>query len=87
MYAVASHGLLNGAACERLAGGLFKEVVITDSIPLPAHKNFQQLTVLSVADLLGETIKRMHAGSSVELAANGNVAVSGKRRARARLCE
>ena len=66
MYAVASHALFSGAASERLGGGLFKEVIVTNSIPVPPHKRFPQLTVLSVADLLGEAVKRMAAGLSVE---------------------
>ena len=49
-----------------VGGGLFKEVIVTNSIPVPPQKHFSQLTVLSVADLLGEAIKRMAAGLSVE---------------------
>jgi ribose-phosphate pyrophosphokinase len=65
VYACASHALLSGPACERLGGGLFTEVVVTNSIPLPAAKLFPQLTVLSVAELLGETISRVYRETSV----------------------
>jgi len=65
VYAVASHALLSGPACERLASGLFREVVVTNSIPLPPSKQFKQLTVLSVAELLGETISRVYSETSV----------------------
>ena len=40
-------------------------MVITDSVPLPAAKRIPQLTVLSVAPLIGEAIKRIHRGESV----------------------
>ena len=83
VYAVASHALFSGPACARLAGGLFKEVIVTDSIPIPEHKRFPQLTVLSVAELLGETVKRMAVGSSVELVVNGE-ATRRQRAARAK---
>jgi len=65
VYACASHALLSGPACERLGGGLFKEVVVTNSIPLPKEKLFPQLTVLSVAQLLGETCSRVYRETSV----------------------
>ena len=52
-------------AVERLSSGLFQEVIITNTIPLPEHLLFPQLTVLSVANLLGETIWRVHDDSSV----------------------
>ena len=41
------------------------EVVITDSIPLPPAKRLAKITVLSVAPLIGEAIKRIHRGESV----------------------
>jgi hypothetical protein len=38
---------------------------VTDSIPLPAAKRLPKITVLSVAPLIGEAIKRIHRGESV----------------------
>lgn len=52
-------------AIERLSSGLFQEVIITNTIPVLEQKSFPQLTVLSVANLLGETIWRVHDDSSV----------------------
>jgi ribose-phosphate pyrophosphokinase len=66
VYAVASHALFSGPAVDRLKGGLFKEVVVTNSIPLPLSKQFDRLTVLSVAALLGETIRLVQSEMSVE---------------------
>jgi phosphoribosylpyrophosphate synthetase len=52
-------------AIERLSGGLFHEVIVTNTIPVKQQNYFPQLTVLSVANLLGETIWRVYDDSSV----------------------
>nr|CAB3448707.1 unnamed protein product [Digitaria exilis] len=57
--------LENPPAIERLSSGLFQEVIITNTIPLKEEKSFPQLTILSVANLLGETIWRVHDDCSV----------------------
>jgi ribose-phosphate pyrophosphokinase len=44
---------------------LFEEVVVTNSIPLPPDRHFPQLRVLSIANMLGEAIWRIHEESSV----------------------
>jgi ribose-phosphate pyrophosphokinase len=45
---------------ERLGSGVFTEVIVTNSIPHTEDRDFPQLTVLSVGNLLGETIWRVH---------------------------
>lgn len=65
VYACATHGVLSQIATERLSSGLFKEVIVTNTISIPETKRFQQLTVLSIANLIGETIWRVHQQSSV----------------------
>jgi ribose-phosphate pyrophosphokinase len=65
MYACATHGVLSDPAIDRIRDTTLREVVITDSVPLPASKRIPQLTVLSVAPLIGEAIKRIHRGESV----------------------
>jgi ribose-phosphate pyrophosphokinase len=50
---------------ERLASSVIREVVITDSITVPPAKQIDKITVLSIAPLLGETIQRIHTGTSV----------------------
>lgn len=52
-------------AIERLSSGLFQEVIITNTIPISEKNYFPQLTILSVANLLGETIWRVHDDCSV----------------------
>lgn len=65
VYACATHAVFSPPAVERLSAGLFEEVIVTNTIPLPDDKQFDQLTMLSVANLLGETIWRIHEDSSV----------------------
>jgi ribose-phosphate pyrophosphokinase len=65
VYACATHAVFSPPAVERLSAGLFEEVITTNTIPVPEEKQFAQLTVLSVANLLGEAIWRIHEDSSV----------------------
>ncbi|XP_057829411.2 ribose-phosphate pyrophosphokinase 1 [Cryptomeria japonica] len=64
VYACCTHAVFSPPAIERLSGGLFQEVIITNTIPVTEKNYFPQLTVLSVANLLGETIWRVHGDSS-----------------------
>jgi ribose-phosphate pyrophosphokinase len=65
IYACATHAVFSNSAVTRLASGLFEEVIVTNTIPVPESKQFKQLTVLLVANLLGEAIWRIHEDSSV----------------------
>jgi len=65
MYACATHGVLSDPAVERIEDSKLIEVVLTDSVPLPASKRLPRITTLSVAPLIGEAIKRIHRGESV----------------------
>ena len=65
VYACATHAVFSPPAVERLSAGLFEEVIVTNTIPMTATRQFQQLTVLSMANLLGEAIWRIHEESSV----------------------
>jgi ribose-phosphate pyrophosphokinase len=73
VYACATHAVFSPPAIERLSSGLFEEVIVTNTIPIAGsdtsldvlRKRFPQLVVLSVANLLGETIWRIHEDSSV----------------------
>ncbi len=66
VIACASHAVFSPPAYERLSEeGLFEQVVVTNSIPLAPEKDFPQLEVLSVANMLGEAIWRIHEESSV----------------------
>ena len=60
IYACATHAIFSPPAVERLGSGVFTEVIVTNSIPHTPERDFPQLTVLSVGNLLGETIWRVH---------------------------
>ncbi|MBI1962195.1 MAG: ribose-phosphate pyrophosphokinase [Candidatus Rokubacteria bacterium] len=59
------HAVLSGPAMERIAGSPLEEVVVTNSIPVSDAKRAARVTVLSVAPLLGEAIRRIHDEESV----------------------
>ncbi|KAJ9152614.1 hypothetical protein P3X46_026161 [Hevea brasiliensis] len=65
VYACCTHAVFSPPAIERLSSGLFQEVIITNTIPVAEKNYFPQLTILSVANLLGETIWRVHDDCSV----------------------
>jgi ribose-phosphate pyrophosphokinase len=65
IYACATHGVLSGPAVEKIRDSSLIEVVLTDSVPLPAIKRLSKFTTLSVAPLIGEAIRRIHRGESV----------------------
>ena len=61
-----THGLFTGKAIARLgAQPDISEIVTTDTVPVPDDKRLPNMTVLSVAPLLGEAIRRIHVGESV----------------------
>ncbi|KAL0033245.1 hypothetical protein WJX77_000313 [Trebouxia sp. C0004] len=66
VYACATHAVLSPPATARLSSGVFQEVIITNTIPVKTEDHFPELTVLSVANLLGETIWRVYNASSVQ---------------------
>ncbi len=65
VYACATHAVFSPPAIERLSSGVLEEVIVTNTIPIPEAQQFPQLRVLSVANLIGETIWRIHEDSSV----------------------
>ena len=65
---VCTHGLFTGKAIERLAAQPdVAEIVTTDTVPIAKEKRLPNLTVLSVAPLLAEAIRRIHLGKSVSV--------------------
>jgi ribose-phosphate pyrophosphokinase len=67
IYAASTHGVLSGNAIERIQESPIKQVVVTDTIPLPANyaSRTDKLTVVSVAPLLADAIRRIHDDSSI----------------------
>ncbi len=60
IYACMTHGLFSGNAVEKIQNSPISEIVVTDTIPQDARKGMKKLTVLSVSELFGESIKRIH---------------------------
>ena len=64
IYAGVSHAVLTDLAVQRLEGSEIKELITTDSVPVRQGSG-DRVRVLSVAELLGEGIRRIHGGESV----------------------
>ncbi|MCX8092963.1 MAG: ribose-phosphate diphosphokinase, partial [Candidatus Goldbacteria bacterium] len=60
IYACMTHGLFSGNAVSKIQEAPIEEIVVTDTIPQHDRSNIKKLTVLSVAWLFGEAIKRIH---------------------------
>jgi len=67
VYVGATHGVFAGCALERLQGARINEIVVTDTVEVtkPVHDGLKNLTILTVAPLVGEAIKRIHNHQSV----------------------
>ena len=65
IYVVATHGLFSGPAVERMSKAGFREVVVTDTFPIPEEKQFKGLKVLSSAELLSEAVFRNYKNQSI----------------------
>jgi ribose-phosphate pyrophosphokinase len=65
VYVAFTHAVLSDPATERLSKLPIKEIITTDTIPIPPEKLLPNMTVLTVARLLGEVILRSHEGRSV----------------------
>ncbi len=65
IYSCATHGVFSNGALDRIDASPITEVIVTDTIPLPMDANRDRITVLSIAPIFGEAIKRIHRGESV----------------------
>ncbi|GIN22963.1 ribose-phosphate diphosphokinase [Siminovitchia fordii] len=65
VYACCTHPVLSGPAIERIQNSDLKELIVTNSIPLPEEKKIDKIKELSVAPLIGEAIMRIHENKSV----------------------
>jgi len=68
----ATHGILSGSASEKLAGCGAREVIFTDTLPIPDNKRFPHMTVLPIAPLLAEAIHQVFEDGSVTSLFDGN---------------
>ena len=65
IYASVTHPVLSGPAIERIEKSELKGIIVCNTIPLENHKKHPKIKCLSIAPLLGEAIKRIHAEESV----------------------
>ncbi len=63
--AAVTHPVLSGSSIERLNRSKISELITTDTIPLPAERQIEKITVVSVAPLLAAAIRNIHTGQSV----------------------
>jgi len=66
VYGMATHPVLSGKALERIEKSSLKTLFVSDTIPLREEaQKLEKIKVLSVANLLGEAIKRIHTDESI----------------------
>ena len=63
--AIATHGVLSGPALDRLKSAPIKNLVFTDTIQIPEEKILNNMKIITVADVFGAAINRIHNGESV----------------------
>jgi len=65
VYSCCTHPIFSGPAIKRIAASPVKEVVVADTVPVNGDRKLEKITVLSMASLIGEAIRRIHTGQSV----------------------
>jgi len=65
VMAVATHAVLSGDAVREIQDSPLDELIVTDTLPLPHHKQIRKIRVLPVASLFADTILRTHRNESV----------------------
>jgi ribose-phosphate pyrophosphokinase len=68
-----THAILSGPAVDRLKNSRISEVIVTNTLPIPADRRFPQLTVLSIAPLIARAIMEVFDDGSVTSLFDGNV--------------
>jgi ribose-phosphate pyrophosphokinase len=64
--ATCTHAVLSGSAIDRINNSILEEMIVTNTLPLDIKKDkCNKLTILSIAPLLGEAIKRIHEETSI----------------------
>lgn len=66
MTLVCAHGLFTGPAIPRLRELELDEIITTNSVPIPEEKKLPNMTILTVAPIFGETIRRNLEGESAQ---------------------
>ncbi len=64
-YVGCTHGILSGPAIERIKESELKELVMTNTVPLPEYKKIDKIRVVSISELFAEAILRIHEEKSM----------------------
>lgn len=67
VYACATHPVLSGPAIERIENSVIEKFIITNTIPLLAHKKIDKIGIVNVAPIFAEAIRRIHYNESVSI--------------------
>jgi ribose-phosphate pyrophosphokinase len=67
----ATHGVLSGPAVERLSTCGAREVIVTNTLPIPDERRFDKLTELSIAPLISRAVRAVFEDGSVTLMFDG----------------
>ena len=62
IFVGATHGILSGPAIDRIKESNVTEVILSNTVPITDEKKIDKITVLSIAPLFAETIKRLNEG-------------------------
>jgi ribose-phosphate pyrophosphokinase len=65
VYGCVTHAVLSPPAVERLKASDIRELVVTNTVAVPPAKKLPNMTILSIASLMGEVMRRIHLGISV----------------------
>jgi ribose-phosphate pyrophosphokinase len=65
VIAVATHGVLSGPAIQRLNESNIIKIIVTDTIDIPKEKQIDKMEIVSVGNIFGEAVNRIHNGESV----------------------
>lgn len=65
VYVGCTHGILSGPAIERIKNSEIKELVMTNTVPLPEEKRLDKIVTVSISELFGEAIRRIHDETSI----------------------
>jgi ribose-phosphate pyrophosphokinase len=65
VYACATHGILSDPAIDRIKNAPLKEVVLTNTLPIPQDRRIDSITVLSIAPIIASTVQAVFSDESV----------------------
>ncbi|MBR0316278.1 MAG: ribose-phosphate pyrophosphokinase [Synergistaceae bacterium] len=65
IYACATHAVLSGVAMERINKSEIEKLIFSDTVPIPSEKKSDKISVLSIAPLFAESIRRIHNEESI----------------------